>query len=74
MTYQASKRPDLGAPSTAEEIHLSSGNQTLLESYEQPTIFNNITYKNKYRTNEKYILNMKFVINEFKISKRHTDS
>jgi demethoxyubiquinone hydroxylase (CLK1/Coq7/Cat5 family) len=56
MTYQASKRPDLGAPSTAEEIHLSSVNQTLLESYEQPTIFNNITYKNKYRTNEKYII------------------
>lgn len=56
MTYQASKIPDLEAPSTAEEIHLSSVNQTLLESYEQPTIIKNITYKNKYRTNKKYII------------------
>lgn len=38
MATQASKGPDLGAPSTAEDIHLSSGHQTLLESYDQPTI------------------------------------
>jgi demethoxyubiquinone hydroxylase (CLK1/Coq7/Cat5 family) len=42
MVSKASKIPDLGAASDAEYIHLSSVHQTLLESYEQPTIFENI--------------------------------
>lgn len=36
MAYQASKEPDLEAPSTVEDIHPSSVNQILLESCDQP--------------------------------------
>jgi hypothetical protein len=43
MASKVSKIPDLEAASNAEYIHLSSVPQTLLESYEQPTIFEDIT-------------------------------
>ena len=69
------QRPDLGAPSTAEDIHLSSVHQTLPESCDQPTIqeynLNMWKHEYKHRAYEK-----KFIANELEIKdiKRHTDS